>query len=82
MRNRSRRTVLALLGALGSLAATAVPPTVTAHHDHKRRRKRCDKQCKQNRKTCDRGCAILDDDSEAFCKQSCHVALSQCKANC
>jgi hypothetical protein len=79
MKVGDRRTILTMFGAIG---VAALPGTMRAHHHHKRRRKRCDKHCKQNHKTCDRGCDILDDDSEHFCKQSCTVALSQCKANC
>ena len=83
-----RRTLLrAILGAGGLtlLAGAIAPELATAHHHHKRRkrhRKRCDKHCKNNHRTCDRGCDILDDDSQEFCKQGCRVALSQCKGNC
>ena len=80
-----RRTVLrTALGALAlsMLSGATRPGLVTAHHHHKRRRKRCDKHCKNNHRTCDRGCDILDDDSQEFCKQGCRVALSQCKSDC
>jgi hypothetical protein len=83
VRSGTRRALLAWLGALGVVSSIGQPPSVAAHHyHHKRHHKQCNKHCKANRKTCDRGCDILDDDSQQFCKQSCRVALSQCKANC
>ena len=78
----ARRTLLAMLAAIGGAGLAGAGAPIAAHHHHKRRRKRCDKHCKANRKTCDRGCDILDGDSQQFCKESCRVALSQCKANC
>jgi hypothetical protein len=76
-----RRSLLpAMALALAALALRPLP--LRAHHHHKKRRKRCDKHCKSNHKTCDRGCDILDGDSQHFCKQSCKVALSQCKSDC
>lgn len=76
-----RRSLLPAMSL--SIAALALGPmAVPSHHHHKKRRKRCDKHCKNDHKTCDRGCDILDGDSQHFCKQSCKVALSQCKSDC
>jgi hypothetical protein len=75
-----RRVLRAMLGAIG--LGMASPMLTDARGHHKKRRKRCDKRCKNNHRTCDRGCDILDDDSQHFCKQGCKVALSQCKSNC
>jgi hypothetical protein len=76
----NRRTLSALAASLAGLALG--PRPLRAHHHHKKRRKRCDKHCKNDHQTCDRGCDILDGDSQHFCKQSCEVALSQCKSDC
>jgi hypothetical protein len=84
----SRRGMVRRLLLASGLAAVVVrgaeePVRAGGKHRHrKRHHKRCDKHCKQDRKTCDRGCDILDDDSQHFCKQGCKVALSQCKKNC
>lgn len=79
----SRRQVLGgVLGALTIAARSGNGGPVQARHHHRKRRKRCDKQCKKDHKTCSRGCDILDDDSQHFCKQSCKVAQSQCKSEC
>jgi hypothetical protein len=84
-RVESRRELLrrALAGfGPGIATVVAFAGTAEGHGHHKRRRKRCRHQCKDNRKTCDRGCDILDGDSRDFCKQGCRVAMSQCRGNC
>ncbi|MGH2616063.1 MAG: hypothetical protein ACRDJC_12545 [Thermomicrobiales bacterium] len=79
----TRRVVLrAALAAVAAVPGITSIRLVEAHRHHKRHRKRCRQRCTHNRKTCDRACAILDDDSEAFCKQGCRIGQSQCRANC